>query len=185
MNINDWFYSNQSNDTLAWTTFSEINMVHLVLTLRSLRARRKRPLSASVTTPSPARLKVSKKENKVMILPVMYQPVTQQKIFAPMYLLLLNLALIDFVQQSKEEKSASPKKRLGLKNLGNTCFMNSVSIRYPIIRYDWNLRCFKVFQTLRSSAKSSKHCQVLTKDRWAAQSQFVSCQQKINTGEKE
>ena len=59
------------NYTLAWTTFSEINMVHL--TLRSLRARRKRPLSASVTTPSPARLKVSKKENKVIILPLRVQ----------------------------------------------------------------------------------------------------------------
>ena len=93
MNINDWFYSNQSNELyLGMNHIEEINMVHLVLTLRSLRARRKRPLSASVTTPSPARLKVSKKENKVMILPVMYQPLTQQKIFAPMYLLLLNLA---------------------------------------------------------------------------------------------
>ena len=49
-------------------------------TKRTGRARRKRPLSASVTTPSPARLKVSKKENKVMILPIMYQPLTQQKI---------------------------------------------------------------------------------------------------------
>ena len=151
--------------------------------LRSLRARRKRPLSASVTTPSPARLKVSKKENKVIILPITCPVYLWSRKNVCTYPLLLNLAWIDSVQQSKEEKSASPKKRLGLKNLGNTCFMNSVSIRYPII-YDWNLRCFKVFQTLRSSAKSSKHCQVLMKDRWAAQFQFVSCQQNKSQAKK-
>ena len=173
------------NYTLAWTTFSEINMVHL--TLRSLRARRKRPLSASVTTPSPARLKVSKKENKVIILPITCPVYLWSRKNVCTYPLLLNLAWINSVQQSKEEKSASPKKRLGLKNLGNTCFMNSVSIRYPKVTMGIWLKS-QVLQSLSNIEEFSKVIKTLPSlDERQVSSTVSICilPTKQITGEKE
>ena len=79
------------------------------------------------------------------------------------------LIIINFVQQTKEEKVGSSKKRLGLKNLGNTCFMNSVRTSQGfammnVINSEF-VRCFRVFQTLRSFVMLSKPCPALMKDR--------------------